>query len=200
MKKKLLFLVLTLFVGFSANSQRMAIKNNLLYDALLTPNLSFEVALGNKFTLDTQLRANFFFYTTNSTSPSYTTKKWSHWLLQPEVHYWTCDVFNGWYMGVHLHGGQMNVGGVNIPLFIPQNKNGEMKNHRYEGYFVGGGISAGYQWFISDHFNIEFSLGLGYAHLMYDKFKCATCGELEGKGSADYFGPTKSTLSLVYLL
>lgn len=200
MKRQLLLVMaFALFVVFSAKGQRIAVKNNLLYDALLTPNVSVEVALGEKFTLDTQLGANYFFYTTNSISPAYTTKKWSHWLLQPEVRYWTCDVFNGWFFGFHLHGGQMNVGGVNIPLFILQNKNGMMKNHRYEGYFFGGGISAGYQLPISDRFNMELSLGLGYARLVYDKFKCATCGEREGQGAADYLGPTKSTLSLVYL-
>ena len=32
-----------------------------------------------------------------------------------------------------------------------------MKDHRYEGYFWGGGLSAGYQWVISNRFNIEAS-------------------------------------------
>ncbi len=188
-----------LFFAFSARGQRVAVKNNLFYDALLTPNISVEVAFGEKFTLDTQWGANYFFHTTNSLHPSYTTKKWSHWLLQPEVRYWACDVFNGWFFGLHLHGGQMNVGGVNIPLFIVQNKNGEMKNYRYEGYFFGGGISAGYQWPITDRFNVELSLGVGYARLVYDRFKCVTCGERDKQGAADYLGPTKSTLSLIYL-
>ncbi len=34
-----------------------------------------------------------------------------------------------------------------------------MKEHRYEGYFWGGGLSAGYQWVVSNRFNIEASLG-----------------------------------------
>lgn len=36
-------------------------KNNLVYDALLTPNLSVEFSLGKKWTLDTQIGMNFFF-------------------------------------------------------------------------------------------------------------------------------------------
>lgn len=57
-----------------------------------------------------------------------------------------------------------------------------MKDHRYEGYFWGGGLSAGYQWVISNRFNIEASFGVGYVHTRYDKYKCTTCGKKEGKG------------------
>ena len=70
----------------------------------------------------------------------------------------------------------MNVGGINIP-FILQNKHKEMKAHRYEGYFYGGGISAGYHWILSDRLNLEAALGIGYAHVRYDKFKCTACGQ-----------------------
>ena len=138
--KKSIFFFFLLF-SLQAFSQRVAIKNNLVYDALLTPNLSLEFSFGEKWTLDTQVGMNFFFYKNDPTADEYKTKKWSHWLVQPEIRYWICERFNGWFLGLHAHGGQMNVGGINIP-FILQNKHKEMKAHRYEGYFYGGGISA----------------------------------------------------------
>jgi len=93
----------------------------------------------------------------------------------------------------------MNVGGINIP-FILQNKHKEMKVHRYEGYFYGGGISAGYHWILSDRLNLEAALGIGYAHVRYDKFKCTAFGQKMGKGGGDYLGPTRVSLSIIYIL
>ena len=196
--KKSIFFFFLLF-SLQSFSQRVAIKNNLVYDALLTPNLSLEFSLGEKWTLDTQVGMNFFFYENDPTADEYKTKKWSHWLVQPEIRYWICERFNGWFLGLHAHGGQMNVGGINIP-FILQNKHKEMKAHRYEGYFYGGGISAGYHWILSDRFSLEAALGIGYAHVRYDKFKCTACGQRMEKGGADYLGPTRVSLSIIYIL
>lgn len=61
MIKKILFLVF-LSCSMGAFSQKIAIKNNLMYDALKTPNLSFEFSVGWKWTFDTQVGMNFFFY------------------------------------------------------------------------------------------------------------------------------------------
>ena len=59
--KKSIFFFFLLF-SLQAFSQRVAIKNNLVYDALLTPNLSLEFSFWEKWTLDTQVGMNFFFY------------------------------------------------------------------------------------------------------------------------------------------
>ena len=94
--KRTIFLFFLFFCTHSF-AQKVAIKNNLAYDALKTPNLSLEFSMGRKWTLDTQVGMNFFFYTQDATSSRYKTKKASHWLVQPELRYWTCDVFNGWF-------------------------------------------------------------------------------------------------------
>ena len=82
--KKSIFFFFLLF-SLPVFSQRVAIKNNLVYDALLTPNLSLEFSLGEKWTLDTQVGMNFFFYENDPTADGYKTRKWSHWLVQPEI-------------------------------------------------------------------------------------------------------------------
>ena len=196
--KKTCFFFFLLF-SLQAFSQKVVLKNNLVYDALLTPNLSVELSLGKKWTLDTQVGMNFFFYESDATAGGYKTRKWSHWLVQPEIRYWTCETFNGWFLGLHAHGGQMNVGGINIP-FIIQNHSKEMKDYRYEGYFYGGGISTGYHWILSSRFSVEASLGLGYARVKYDRFRCTACGKKDGKGKADYLGPTKLAVSIIYIM
>ena len=170
--KRTIFLFFLFFCTHSF-AQKVAIKNNLAYDALKTPNLSLEFSMGRKWTLDTQVGMNFFFYTQDATSSR--------------------------FFGLHAHGGQMNIGGIDVP-FVLQKGDGKMKEHRYEGYFWGGGLSAGYQWVVSNRFNIEASLGIGYVHTRYDKYKCTTCGKKEGKGDADYIGPTRAAISIIYML
>lgn len=55
------FLLVFLLCSAGAFSQKVALKNNLAYDALKTPNLSLEFSMGRKWTLDTQVGMNFFF-------------------------------------------------------------------------------------------------------------------------------------------
>ena len=71
---------------------------------------------------------------------------------------------------------------------------------RYEGWYVGGGVTAGYQWPLSKHWNLETSIGIGYDYIQYDKFKCGNCGEKLKSSHDNYVGPTKAALSLIYML
>lgn len=118
-----------------------------------------------------------------------------HWLLMPEYRYWFCESFNGWFIGAHLMGGQFDVSGIDLPFGLYPG----VKDHRYEGWFAGGGVTAGYQWMISKHWNFEASVGLGYDYVKFDKFKCGTCGEKVTSSHTNYFGPTKAALSLIYI-
>ena len=51
--KRTIFLFFLFFCTHSF-AQKVAIKNNLAYDALKTPNLSLEFSMGRKWTLDTK--------------------------------------------------------------------------------------------------------------------------------------------------
>ena len=74
----------------------------------------------------------FFFFTMDAAPSRYKTIKISHWLVQPELRYWTCDVFNGWFFGLHALGGQINIGGDDVP-FVLQKADGNVKDHSKEG-------------------------------------------------------------------
>lgn len=106
------------------------------------------------------------------------------WLVQPEVKYWLCEKFEGHFLGVHLHGAQFF---------------GGFDEKRYDGYLAGGGISYGYDWILSPHWNLELELGVGYARLWYKespRIPCVKCYENERK---NYFGPTRAAVSFVYI-
>ena len=183
-------LMLVAFIAFSAASyaQSTAIKTNLLYWGTTSPNLQLEFGLSKKTTLELGAGFNLFEFSDN--------KKFKHLLVQPEYRYWFCERFNGHFLGVHAHGAQFNVGGLDVPV----GRLDIFKDNRYEGYLYGGGISWGYQWVLSPRWNFEASIGGGYARIHYDKYPCATCGSKEADGKENYWGVTKGALSLIYFI
>ena len=187
-KKLLIVSVLLVLAVFSSRAQKVAIKTNIPYLATSTPNLAIEVATGDKHS----------FSVGGGWQPWQfsETKKLKHWLVQPELRYWTCETFNGHFFGLHGIAAEFNVGGFDWPV----GRLKDFKDYRYEGYAFGGGLSYGYQWPIAKRFNFELNLGVGYAHLIYDKFKCVKCGDkLESDVKDNYFGVTKAAVSLIYL-
>lgn len=187
-KKIKLFLVLFVCSIPLVQAQKVAVKTNIPYLATMTPNLGMEFALGKRTTFELTGGLNPFEFSE--------TKKLKHWLVQPELRFWTCEAFNGHFFGIHGLGGQFNIGGWDIPVWKLKN----LKDSRYEGYAYGGGISYGYQWILNNRWNLEFNVGAGYARLHYDKFKCVKCGEKLGTGDKDYWGPTKAAVSIIYFI
>lgn len=197
MKKRIL-LLLALFAGClsPAFCQKVGLKTNLLYDATSTINLGIEVALSKRITLDVSGNLNPWSFRDNM--------KMKHILIQPEFRWWTCERYNGHFFGVHAHWAHYNWGGM-LPWGFRNGKmfgsieNRAIIDHRYQGWLAGAGLSYGYQWMLSKHWNFEASIGLGYAYLKYDKYLCHKCGKKIGEDSKHYFGPTKAALSLIYL-
>ncbi|MDR1380757.1 MAG: DUF3575 domain-containing protein [Tannerella sp.] len=70
----------------------------------------------------------------------------------------------------------------------------------FEGWFAGAGVSYGYHWVLGRRLSLEFTLGVGYVYLQYDKSRCTDCKKKLGEESAHYFGPTRAGISLVYML
>lgn len=186
-RKTLLMCLLAVAAALPASAQHVGIKTNLLYDATSTPNLGLEVGIGRKHTLQLLYGINPWEFSEN--------KKMKHWVLMPEYRYWFCQKFNGHFLGVHLMGGQFNAGGIDLPggLFS------ELKTNRYQGWYAGAGITYGYQWMLSRHWNLEGSIGVGYDYIDYKKYPCLTCGAIKDRGHKNHVGPTKLALSLIYV-
>lgn len=191
MHKLLLGLFLIMASTFTVHAQKAAVKTNLLYDATATINLGAEFSLSPKWTIEASGNYNPWTFSDN--------KKWKHWMVQPAARYWLCEKFNGNFFGFHLHGGQYNIGNVDLNFKMLGTNLKNLKDYRYEGWFVGFGVSYGYSWILAKHWNIEAEIGFGYAYTKYDKYDCPTCGEKLGRSNRNYVGPTKAAISLVYL-
>ena len=183
-----------MFLGniLKCSAQKVAVKTNLFYGIYLrTPNLEVEFGSSPRSTIE--LGGGFNWFTSGKTSSN---KKLVHWLGTAEYRYWTCERFSGHFLGIHILGTQYNIAGHHLPLLFGH----DSSHYRYEGWGIGGGISYGYHFPLSNRWSLEANIGAGYVRLHYDKFRCEACGEKTGTESRNYLGPTKAAISLIFLI
>ncbi len=181
-KKVFWMLAIALCCTMGVRAQQVAVKTNLLYWATTTPNIGVEVALNKRSTINIAANCNPWVIGKDN--------KIQHWFIRPEYRYWFSEKFTRLYVGVHLIGGQFEVGKYRLPgdLFPA------LKDNFYTGWGIGGGFSIGYNFYISPHWNLEASAGVGVAHLSY-----------QPKGNASVTKtrclpiPTELGISFVYL-
>lgn len=164
-----------------------AIKTNLLYDLAMTPNLEVEVPIGKHWSINAEYQYGWWLRNDNSFC----------WQLESggvEGRYWFGDRENkrqltGWFAGVFVGGG----------MFDFQLK----KDEGYQGeFYILGGASGGYAMPLNRHFNLEFSVGLGYIMTDYRRYNVID-NELIKQGRTMRYQsilPAKAKVSLVWLL
>ncbi len=168
----------------------LAVKTNLLYGlATLTPNLSGEIGLTPKSTLEIGGGWNRW----NHVGTPESNKKFNHWLLHAEYRWWFCERFNGHFLGVHALYTEYNISQHTVPLLFN-------KKYRYEGNLWGGGITYGYHLPLAKKWGAEFHIGIGVAHVAYKKYDCTVCSDQIDRVSTTYFGPTRAGISLVFMI
>ena len=77
---------------------------------------------------------------------------------------------------------------------------GMEKKNSYNGNAYDGGISYGYQLYVSPRWNVEFTAGFGYLHFEYDKYAFPRGDAPIGKFRNEYWGLTKAGISIVYII
>ena len=159
-----------------------AIKNNLLFTALLTANLGFEVQLWEHFSLDVPV-----WY---SPYDLFTPRRKIRMLAaQPEIRWWAGNVMEGHFIGLHTH-----IAGFNIAL------NDYARYQDPNHALWGMGLSYGYALPIdkSGHWGIEFNVGLGFAEYSYDAYHNQDNGARFSSGQGWYLGITRGGITLSY--
>ncbi len=185
--------LLVMLFSTSLRAQEVAIKTNVLSDAFLNPNLGLEVGLAPKWTIEAEGEINAWKLSHD--------RRWKHWAVQPEARYWFCDRFAGHFVGVHVHGGQYNIGGFDGWYHFLGTDARKLKDERYQGWFIGAGVAYGYDFVLGRHWNLEGEIGIGWSYTKYDTYPtCAVCGsKIQDNKSHNYFGPTRLAINLVYL-
>ncbi|MCD7901965.1 MAG: DUF3575 domain-containing protein [Bacteroides sp.] len=181
--KVILLFIATVFTTH-AYTQNVALKNNLILDGTASVNLGVEFKTGKRTTAEIPFSFNSWDYSED--------KKLKHIAVQPEFRWWACSPFTGHFWGIHGHYAFFNAGGVG-PFT-------SLKENRYEGWLAGAGVSYGYNWILAPRWSIEATVGVGYAYISYDKFRCGKCQPPITQGTKNYFGLTKVGLTFVFLL
>lgn len=184
-----------------------ALKSNILFDALLAPNIEVEVALGRRqrWSIMAEVWCPWWRFGHNSAGDANPYRRTdqrptrhSYQLLTVgiEGRYWLaprCDAarptLTGAFIGVYAAGGKYDLG------YDSEGRQGE---------FTSFGISGGYSWPISRHWNLELSAALGYIggpQVRYqNEFDDARLIYRSHQDHWHYFGPTKAKVSFVWLI
>lgn len=190
--KYLIAFLFVFAVSSRANAQDIAIKTNVLGDAMGSLNIGVECRLADRWTLDLSGHLD-----------PWTRKDGSfrkHAFAQPEARWWFCDTFSGHFLGLHAHGGIFNVGGIDTQLNFLTNDFSVLNDSRFQGWFAGAGLAYGYDLILGRHWNLEFEIGAGYAYTRYDQFECQECGSVLAENMTHhYIGITKAAISLVFI-
>ena len=186
MKRYLIIAIFAFFASLSnASAQKVGIKTNALYLATDTPNLGLEFAVAPRWTID--LEGGYNPWTLDVEK----NMKIKHWMVSPEIRYWFCNNYQGYFMGLNAVYTQFNIGA--IPL------NG-LEEARIEGWAAGSGLTFGYAYPIARLWNIEFTCGLGVWYTEYDQFESRKCGLFQQSIQKFAVAPTALGISFIYMI
>ena len=163
-----------------------AVKTNLLYGGVLTPNLAIEVPIKKKFSIELSATYNAWDMKNNV--------KWKNLIIIPEFRYWIQENMSGQFFGAHIGWAKYNIGGIPMPYYT------EANYYRYDGWAIGVGLTAGYQWKMTSSLRVEVNIGVGIIYTEYDKYLAPKCGPYWGSFKNVLIAPTKLGFSLIYMI
>lgn len=160
---------------------KIAVKTNLLFDAILVANLGVEISPWQHWSLDIPV----WYSPYNITS----TRNIRLLAVQPEVRWWPKEAMTGHFVGLHTH-----VAGFNIAL------NDYARYQDPNHALWGMGVSYGYTMTLgkSNRWGMEFNIGAGFAKYQYDAYRNWNNGPKFKSGSDCYWGITRAGITLSY--
>ena len=196
MKRTIRILVLGLVLVLAAPAVKaQAIKTNVPLLLVGTPNVGMEFTVSQQFTTNLDiLWMPYMFKKHEEVLRALVGSADLRYYVKPR-YYYTNNMYDGFYLGPYVEAGNFNIG--------------FWRGEERESYRCTRG--GAFPWFValmpkfylSKRFRLDLNLGLGYAHLQYDKYQLG--GEwadypLELKDTRAWFGPTKFGVHLVYNL
>ena len=167
----------------------LALRNNLLYDAALTPNLGFDYRLSERWSLG--MTAGYRPWPTDDNVST----KWRHVLLMPELRHWSDSTFadRSWFWGVNVLWSHYNASNLGFPI---GNIYPAIRHERRQGDLIAVGASIGRSWRLNRWFRLEAEAGVDVGYTWGDRFECGHCGTRLGDYKKPFLVP-KLALNIV---
>ena len=165
----------------------VAVRTNLLYDAMLLPTLGVEWRINKNVGVK--------FDGSLSWWGGSTGKVQKMWLVNPEVR-WYLLHDKRFYVGASGTYGEYNIYKYALGSILSKDDTG------YQGKLWNAGLTVGYQLPLSRHFTVDFNLGLGYTRSEYDSFGMTDGARVykERNKTKNFWGPTQAGISLVWTI
>lgn len=171
-------------------AQTFAMKNNLLYDVTLTPNIGFDLKIDSLWTFGAVVGLNAWDIDKN------TNKKWRHLLVEPNFRYWmNGETFHKSYIEGDLIYSHYNVGNTTMPFGLYN----AVKDRRLQGDLFALGGKYGYSWILSRHWRIEAEAGVAVGYAWFKEYECPACGIQLGEGDRIFLLPQLG-INIVYII
>lgn len=180
---------------FVLGSEAQSIKVNIPFWLTGSPNIGFEYTLTRQITVQGEiLWIPYMFKKHEEVFRALQGTIEARYYVNPH-NFYTNDSWDGFYIGPYAMYGNFNIG-----LF---KKGEDAPSYRRQGWGMSGGITTGYKFAFNNRWGLDLNIGLGYAHLQYDKYNLG--GEyvnfpLERKKTKNWIGPTKFGVNLTYNL
>lgn len=185
-----LVVTLTILSVGKVGAQTLALRNNLLYDVSLTPNIGVDLKIDSLWTLGAVVGLNA--WDIDKTK----NKKWRHFLIEPNVRYWmNGDPFHKSYFEGDLIYSHFNVGNTTIPFSLYD----AVKEKRLQGDLFALGGKYGYSWILARHWRVEAEAGIAIGYAWFKEYECATCGQQLGEGDRIFLLPQLG-INVVYII
>ena len=218
-KRMFLTWIFSLAALVSYAQPRFTLRNNLLYDLTLTPNLSADFQLGHsRWTLGGTVGYNPWWHHGDTRSHAIFRRgdaagldekvQWRHLLIMPEARYWfgktesqeaSADENRSQgplyrsFFGINAFYSHYNVGNVRFPFGMYK----KVRSRRLQGNAYAVGASVGHIWHLAGAFYLEGELGLDVGITKYKEYECTHCGDQLGENTKPFLVP-KAGLSLVF--
>ena len=200
-------LTLMTFVGVEkAGAQTLALRNNLLYDATLTPNIGAELRIDSAWTAGVNIGLNAWDIDKSKN------KKWRHLLIAPNVRRYfghksdkpadrslwgisvdSCRKVS--YLELDAIYSHFNVGNVKFPLGLYKT----VRERRLQGDLLALGGKYGYSWILSRDWRIEAEAGVAIGYAWFKEYDCPHCGTYYGKDDRIFLLPQLG-VNIVYII
>ena len=166
----------------------IAASTNLLYDFAITPNISIEVPIGQRFSIFADYA--FPWWVNGANDRAWEVLKWDlgarFWFSRRDPKN-TMDVLKGHFVGIDLGAGYYDI---------------EPKHKGYQGEFQTVGLEYGYSWDLGRNWRLDAFVGAGWMGTHYRYYIGSEDDQhllYQYNGKMQWFGPTKAGVSIKYI-